>query len=100
MKYLPLILLLTGCASNYRQRQEFLTELSACAYEQTRLYGDLCAESRECEDVDKRGHCSNRAADKRGFDTIVIEANYDGVRCASQSIVWCMGGYNTEVKHE
>lgn len=58
----------------------------------TRYYGDLCAEARQCDEYDKdpNGYCTDKAADKRGSDTLLIENHWEGVKCAADFIRRCL----------
>ncbi len=50
----------------------------------TELYNDTCSGSRKCDDYEENGYCTDKAADARGSDSLLIEAHYDGVECGSR----------------
>lgn len=68
-------------------------EVIRCLNASTDLYGDLCAEARHCDEYDKdpNGYCTDKAADKRGSDTLLIENHWLGVKCATDFIRQCVG---------
>lgn len=50
----------------------------------TEIYNDTCSGSRKCDDYEENGYCTDKAADTRGSDSLLIEAHFDGVDCGSR----------------
>ena len=73
-------------------KDEAYNEIIEYVEMQTDIYGDLCAESRTCqqyydpENEETSEYCTDEAAVKRDSGTLLIEAHYEGVQCASESI--------------
>ena len=79
--------LLIGYSINSAQPNKYKVE--KCIQEQIDHYGDLCAESRQCDEPGSQ-YCTDEAANLRGSDSLLIEAHAEGVQCAVESIQMCI----------